>query len=111
MDPPTAQRADYPILATISSTVSHNSDGQPVTTATMHDMATRPIMKILEVFSAMVDVKTLDLAYLSKDHGHPLASGFPDLLFPSVSSVRLCGGFSYALAASILAHEPAKWSL
>jgi hypothetical protein len=68
-------------------------------------------MKIWEVFSAIVNVKTLELAYLSKDHGHPLAPGFPNLLFPSASSVRLCGVFSYALAASILAHEPAKWSL
>lgn len=56
----------------------------------------------------MAYVKTLDLAYLSRDHGHPLASGYPDILFPSASSVRLSGVFSYSLAASILAHTPAK---
>ena len=43
----------------------------------------RPILHIWEVFKTFTNVRRLDLAYLSHDHGHPLASAFPDTLFPS----------------------------
>ena len=68
----------------------------------------RPILHIWEVFQSLINVKTLDLAYLSHDHSHPLASAFPNALFPSATSIRLSGVFDYALAASILAANPAK---
>ena len=42
----------------------------------------RPILHIWEVFETLRNVRVLDLAYLSHDHGHPLASAFPDALFP-----------------------------
>lgn len=56
----------------------------------------------------MTNVRTLDLAYLSGDNGHPLASRYPNALFPRATSIRLSGMMQYALAASILAANPAK---
>lgn len=38
--------ADYPLLATTSSTETQNDQGQSVTTNTTHDLTTRPIMRI-----------------------------------------------------------------
>lgn len=72
------------------------------------DIGSRPIMRIWEVFAMLTNVKTLDLAYLTHDHGHPLAAAFPDALFPRATSIRLSGVMEYALAASILAANPAK---
>lgn len=68
----------------------------------------RSILKIWDVFQALTNVKTLDIAYLSNDHTHPLASQFPDILFPAATTIRLSGVMHYSLAASILAARPDK---
>lgn len=45
-------------------------------------IAERPILHIWEVFEKLTNVRWLDLAWLSHDHDRPLASQFPDVLFP-----------------------------
>ena len=60
----------------------------------------------------MTAVRTLDLAWLSRDHGDPLADLYPNGLFPAATSTRLSGAMHSYLhsyfAASILYNNPAK---
>ena len=69
---------------------------------------TRPILRIWDAFELLTDVRTLDLAWLSRDHGHPLADSYPNGLFPAATSIRLSGVMHYSFAASILYNNPAK---
>ena len=68
----------------------------------------RAILRIWEAFQRLTNVKILDLAWLSSDHGDPLADAWPHGLFPAASSIRLSGVMSYSFAASILYNNPAK---
>ena len=68
----------------------------------------RSILRIWDVFQALTNVKTLDIAYLSHDHTHPLASQFSDIRFPAATTIRLSGVMHYSFAASILAARPDK---
>ena len=68
----------------------------------------RPILRIWDAFELLTDVRTLDLAWLSRDHGHPLADSYPNGLFPAATSIRLSGVMHYSFAASILYQNPAK---
>ena len=68
----------------------------------------RPILRIWEAFQRLTNVRILDLAWLSSDHGDPLADAWPHGLFPAASSIRLSGVMSYSFAASILYNNPAK---
>ena len=68
----------------------------------------RAILRIWEAFQRLTNVRVLDLAWLSSDHGDPLADAWPHGLFPAASSIRLSGVMSYSFAASILYNNPAK---
>lgn len=68
----------------------------------------RVILRIWDAFQRLTGVKTLDLAWLSRDHGDPLADGYPNGLFPAATSIRLSGVMHYSFAASILYNNPAK---
>ncbi|CAD6594574.1 MAG: hypothetical protein ASARMPRED_000915 [Alectoria sarmentosa] len=68
----------------------------------------RAILRIWDVFQRLTGVRTLDLAWLSRDHGDPLADGYPNGLFPAAVSIRLSGVMHYSFAASILHNNPAK---
>lgn len=68
----------------------------------------RPILRIWDAFQLLIGVRTLDLAWLSRDHGDPLADAYPNGLFPAASSIRLSGVMHYSFAASILYNNPAK---
>lgn len=68
----------------------------------------RAILRIWDVFQRLTAVRTLDLAWLSRDHGDPLADGYPNGLFPAAVSIRLSGVMHYSFAASILYNNPAK---
>ena len=68
----------------------------------------RAILRIWEAFQRLTNVRVLDLAWLSRDHGHPLADAWPHGLFPAATSIRLSGVMSYSFAASILYNNPAK---
>ena len=68
----------------------------------------RKILKIWDIFQTLTQVRALDLAYLSSDQSHPLASQFPDALFPAATTIRLSGVMHYSLAASIIAVDPSK---
>ena len=71
-------------------------------------ISTRPILRIWDAFELLTDVRTLDLAWLSRDHGHPLADSYPNGLFPAATSIRLSGIMHYSFAASILYNNPTK---
>ena len=68
----------------------------------------RKILKIWDIFQTLTQFKALDMAYLSSDHSHPLASQFPDALFPAATTIRISGVMHYSLAASIIAVDPSK---
>ena len=68
----------------------------------------RPILRIWDAFQLLTSVRTLDLAWLSRDHGDPLADLYPNGLFPAATSIRLSGVMHYSFAASILYNNPAK---
>ena len=68
----------------------------------------RAILRIWEAFQRLTNVRILDLAWLSSDHGDPLADAWPHGLFPAASSIRLSGVMNYSFAASILYNNPAK---
>ncbi|KAM0796813.1 hypothetical protein BDR22DRAFT_824903 [Usnea florida] len=68
----------------------------------------RAILRIWEAFQRLTNVRILDLAWLSSDHGDPLADAWPHGLFPAATSIRLSGVMSYSFAASILYNNPAK---
>ena len=68
----------------------------------------RAILRIWDVFQLLTGVRTLDLAWLSRDHGYPLADMYPNGLFPAATSIRLSGVMHYSFAASILYNNPAK---
>ena len=71
-------------------------------------ISTRPILRIWDAFELLTDVRALDLAWLSRDHGPPLAGSYPNGLFPTATSVRLLGVLRYYFAASIFYNNPAK---
>ncbi len=52
----------------------------------------------------LTNVKTLDLAYLSWDHCHPLASEFPDTLFYKATAIRLSEVMDLAAHPAKLEH-------
>ena len=68
----------------------------------------RPTLRIWDAFQRLTGVRTLDLAWLSRDHGDPLADGYAKDLFPAATSIRLSGVMHYPFAASILYNNPAK---
>lgn len=68
----------------------------------------RAILRIWDAFQRLTSVRTLDLAWLSRDHGDPLADGYPNGLFPAATSIRLSGVMHYSFAASILYNNPTK---
>ena len=68
----------------------------------------RAILRIWEAFQRLTNVRILDLAWLSSDHGDPLADAWPHGLFPAATSIRLSGVMSYSFAASLLYNNPAK---
>lgn len=68
----------------------------------------RAILRIWDAFHRLTGVETLDLAWLSRDHGDPLADGYSNGLFPAAISIRLSGVMHYSFAASILYNNPAK---
>ena len=68
----------------------------------------RAILRIWEAFQRLTNVRFLDLAWLSSDHGDPLADAWSHGLFPAATSIRLSGVMSYSFAASILYNNPAK---
>ena len=69
---------------------------------------TRPILQIWDAFELLAEVRTLDLAWLSRDHGHPLADSYRNGLFSAATSVRLSGVMHYSFAASIIYNNPAR---
>lgn len=70
--------------------------------------AESPFNKIWDVFTSLTNVKTLDLAWLTRDLATPLIDSIPPTLFPAATSVRLAGVMPYALPASILLTNPQK---
>ena len=66
------------------------------------DISGRPILRVWDALQLLTSVRTLDLAWLSRDHGDPLADSYPNGLFPAATSIRLSGVMHYAFAASIL---------
>ena len=68
----------------------------------------RAILRVWEAFQRLTNVRILDLAWLSSDHGDALADAWPHGLFPAATSIRLSGVMSYSFAASILYNNPAK---
>lgn len=65
-----------------------------------------PFNEIWKVFASLTNVRTLDLAWLSRHLAMPLIHSIPSALFPAATSVRLVGVMPYVLAASILLANP-----
>ncbi|KAL9130683.1 MAG: hypothetical protein Q9175_006961, partial [Cornicularia normoerica] len=65
-----------------------------------------PFNKIWDVFACLNNVRTLDLAWLTRHLAMPLIQGIPSTMFPAATSVRLVGVMPYALATSILLANP-----
>lgn len=88
----------------------HNRQRGPLLlgNSSRHAISERPILRIWDVFQSLTSVRTLDLAWLSRDHGDPLADGYPNGLFPAATSIRLSGVMHYSFATSILYNNPKK---